>query len=66
MDTILKNFKQLLTIWAIVIVVNQILIFNACFELYCLIAAMPHTFVIAALITYFMHKDNNTKKKESD
>lgn len=58
MDTLLKNFKPLLVTWAIVIFINQIFIFGGCFTPYCIVAAIPHTFIIAALITYFMNKDN--------
>jgi hypothetical protein len=46
-----------------VLIANQIFIFGACFAPYCLIAGLPHTGIIAAVITYFM---NETNEKESD
>ncbi|MFC3050564.1 hypothetical protein [Kordiimonas pumila] len=51
-----ENFKAFMITWVIVILVNQIFIFGACFAIYCLVAALPHTSVIAILITYFMSK----------
>lgn len=38
-----------LYLWAAILVVNQIFIFGACFQPYCIIAAIPHTFALAAL-----------------
>jgi hypothetical protein len=64
MKIIFKNFEQFLITWGIIIIINQIFIFSACFKLYCLISAMPHTFIIATLITYFINKDNETKDSE--
>ena len=55
---ILGNFQKFMVIWIIVLLVNQIVIFGACFQPYCLIAALPHTGVIAALITYFFREQN--------
>jgi len=51
--TIFANFQTFLVIWIVVLIVNQLFIFSACFAPYCLIAALPHTGIIAALITYF-------------
>lgn len=59
---ILSNFQKFIVVWVIVILVNQIAIFGACFAPYCLIAALPHTGVIAALITFFT-RDQNTNGK---
>lgn len=56
---ILTNFQKFIVAWVIVILINQIFIFNSCFAAYCLIAALPHTGIIAALITYFTREKNN-------
>jgi hypothetical protein len=52
-ETVVANFKTYLVVWGVVIAVNQIVIFNACFAPHCLLAALPHTGLIAAAITYF-------------
>ncbi len=52
--------------WFFVILANQIFIFGACFAGYCLLAALPHTFVIAALITYFYLSDGDKRKQRKD
>jgi len=51
--TIGGNFQTFLVTWVTVLIANQLFIFGACFAPYCLIAGLPHTGVIAALITYF-------------
>jgi len=59
---ITQNFQKFIVIWVVVILINQIFIFGSCFAAYCLLAALPHTGVIAALIVFFT-KDNDTKSK---
>lgn len=54
--SILNNMQRFIVIWVVVILVNQIFIFGACFAPYCLIAALPHTGVIASLIHFFSTK----------
>jgi len=52
--------------WFIVLFLNQILFYHACFHLYCLKAALVHTGIIAFLITYIVNKydnESNIKKK---
>jgi len=44
------NIKNLLIIWVIVMFLNQVLLFSACFKVHCLINAIPHTFIIAFVI----------------
>ena len=66
LKSIIKNFQTFLVIWAVVIIVNQLFIFGACFAPYCLIAALPHTSIIAALITYFSNESNNTEEVKGD
>jgi hypothetical protein len=60
--SILNNIQFFLVTWVIVIIANQILIFGGCFAGYCLLAALPHTSVIAGLITFFYLKDSSEKK----
>ncbi len=57
--SIFKNFQTFLVTWVIVIIVNQLFIFHGCMHAYCLLAALPHTGVISALIVYFMNKAEN-------
>jgi len=60
MEIIIKNFGDFLKIWGVVLLVNQILFFGACFAPYCLIAALPHTGIIAAVLTYYsFEKDSD-------
>lgn len=61
-----ENLQTFFIIWLILIVLNQIFIFGACFAPYCLIAALPHTGVIAGLIVFFMNKEeSNSYNKTS-
>lgn len=57
-----ENLQSFFVIWLVLIVLNQIFIFGACFAPYCLIAALPHTGVIAGLIVFFMNKEENSLK----
>ncbi|WP_108448913.1 topoisomerase DNA-binding C4 zinc finger domain-containing protein [Halomonas sp. BN3-1] len=60
----IRNFQALLVTWVLIIIVNQIFIFGACFAPYCIMAALPHTFVVAVLLNYFLNPGglNNTKR----
>lgn len=55
-NVIKTHVESFFTIWVVVIFLNQLLIFNACFAPYCIIAALPHTGVIAAVLTYINKK----------
>lgn len=59
---VLQNTKFFLVTWLVVIIVNQVFIFGACFAPYCLIAAIPHTAVIAGIITFFYMKGESEDK----
>ena len=63
-ELIKKNAKYFFTTWAIVIFLNQLFIFGACFAPYCIIAALPHTGVIAAFITYLKFREVSEETKE--
>ncbi|MEA2019717.1 MAG: hypothetical protein U9N59_14850 [Campylobacterota bacterium] len=58
MDKIKDNLSYFFKAWGILLVLNQVVIFGACFAPYCIVAALPHTGVIAALITYFNAQEN--------
>lgn len=60
-----ENLQSFFVIWLILIVLNQIFIFGACFAPYCLIAALPHTGLIAGLIVFFMNKEEIKSEKTS-
>ena len=68
--SIFSDFQTFLVIWAVIIIVNQLFIFGACFAPYCIAAALPHTLIIAALVVYFMHEAEkeapNTSKNTED
>jgi len=63
--TLAKNFQTFLVTWVIILIANQLFIFGACFAPYCLIAGLPHTGVIAALVTYFMNEENSTSSNKT-
>jgi hypothetical protein len=50
-----KLFVQnLLIIWGVILVLNQVILFHACFKIHCIIAAIPHTFIIALVINWII------------
>src|SRR5690606_19149140 len=62
----LKNFQAFLVLWVVIIIANQLFIFGACFAPYCLVAALPHTFVIALLVNFFILMDGSSGSKNKD
>lgn len=44
-------FIYFLILWVVIIIANQVVFFHSCMKLYCLKAALPHTSVIAAIIS---------------
>lgn len=53
--------ETFLVLWFFILIANQVFIFRACFKLYCIIAAMPHTSIIALIITFLLvAKDKKT------
>ena len=61
--SVFNNFQTFLVTWVVILIVNQLFIFGACFAPYCLIAGLPHTGVIAAIVTYFMIEKTEDDKK---
>lgn len=54
MQRIFRNIKGVMIVWVVVLLVNQVALFGSCFAPYCLIAAVPHTALIAIAISYFL------------
>lgn len=65
LKTLIANAQTFLVTWVVIILANQLFIFGACFAPYCIIAAIPHTFVIAALGLYF-YTEINAKTEENN
>ncbi|PLX70325.1 MAG: hypothetical protein C0602_05810 [Denitrovibrio sp.] len=63
LKSVKENFGVFFVIWIITLVVNQVVLFGACFKSYCIIAALPHTFVISLVLTYIFIKSNQNKDK---
>jgi len=59
--SIFINPKNFIVTWVIVITLNQLFIFGACFAPYCLIAALPHTFIISTILIYLFTNDRSKK-----
>ena len=60
----MQNIKSFFTTWSVILILNQIFIFHGCFSPHCLLAAFPHTGIIAFLINKFvLQDDENTQNK---
>ena len=59
----MEHVKSFFYTWLICVVINQVVFFGKCFNLYCIIAAMPHTFIIALIITVLSIKSDSSKEK---
>jgi Holliday junction resolvase len=57
-----EKIKMFLWIWFLVLILNQIFIFRGCFAPYCLLAALPHTGLIAYFIVFYLGKDVKLEK----
>jgi len=42
--------KTFLILWVVIIFLNQVIFFGACFKGYCILNALPHTLIITAII----------------
>ena len=62
MQKIKENLKAFFITWGIVLLLNQVFLFHGCFNPVCLIAALPHTGVIAFIILIFFINDEKNKK----
>lgn len=62
MKKLKDNFGKFVNIWIIILLINQIFIFGACFYPTCILAALPHTGIIAFFITMKIIKNGSIKK----
>jgi len=61
----MKTIKYFFLIWLVILVLNQVVIFSSCFAPYCLLAALPHTGVIAFFIIIFYRKQNSAVQDDA-
>ena len=61
-ELIKANAKFFFITWGIVLLINQIFIFGGCFAPYCIVAALPHTGVISAVIVYLYFQEEKKEK----
>ncbi len=60
----MQNIQSFFTTWLVILILNQIFIFHGCFSPHCLLAALPHTGIIAYLINIFILKDEERIEHE--
>jgi hypothetical protein len=60
-----KYFQTFIIAWPIVLIANQVFLFGGAFAPYCLIAAAPHTALIAAAISYFYNKTDSEEAQKN-
>ncbi len=56
------NLQLFFIVWAVILILNQIFIFGACFAPYCILAALPHTGIISFFLTIYLIKNNFSDK----
>ena len=64
MNKIKENLGPFFVLWGIIIFLNQFLLFHGCFNLACIVAALPHTGVIALVLLPFLFKNEKTSQNE--
>ena len=62
MNKIKENLGPFFVLWGIIIFLNQFLLFHGCFSSICIIAALPHTGVISAVIVYLNFQEEKKEK----
>ena len=65
-ELIKANTKFFFITWGIVLLVNQIFIFGGCLAPYCIVAALPHTGVISAVIVYLNFQEEKEQIRKKD
>jgi hypothetical protein len=63
MNKIKENLGPFFVLWGIIIFLNQFLLFHGCFNLACIVAALPHTGVIALVLLPFLFKNEKITQK---
>ena len=58
-----ENIQAFFGVWLMLIILNQIFIYHGCFAPYCLLAALPHTGVLAFLWVKFLIAPKTPDKK---
>ena len=62
--SVLNNFQSFVLIWIIILVINQVALFHACFKTYCILAALPHTGILAVFAIYIINfQENDSENK---
>ena len=61
-ELIKANAKFFFITWGIVLLINQIFLFGGCLAPYCIVAALPHTGVISAVIVYLYFQEEKKEK----
>ena len=61
-----EKINAFFILWGIVLVVNQVFIFHGCFSPSCLLAALPHTGIIAFFLVRAGHKNNEQPADKAD
>jgi putative endopeptidase len=64
MNKIKENLGPFFVLWGIIIFLNQFLLFHACFNPACIVAALPHTGVITLVLLPFLLKNGKVQKQE--
>jgi hypothetical protein len=59
------KIRSFFVAWLVILVINQVFIFGACFAPYCLLAALPHTGVLVFIWTYFVSKKAPDRNEEN-
>nr|WP_321266894.1 hypothetical protein [uncultured Sulfurimonas sp.] len=60
-----NSTKTFFIIWAVIIFLNQVIFFGACFKGYCILNAIPHTLIISFIIMALI-SDRKTKDTQKD
>ena len=63
-ELIKANAKFFFITWGIVLLINQVFIFGGCLAPYCIVAALPHTGVISAVIVYLNFQEEKEKTRQ--
>ncbi len=66
LKAVMKNIQTFIVIWVVLLILNQLFIFGGCFKSYCLLAALPHTGIISAVLTYFFIVEEKKSSQEND
>jgi len=58
-----EKSKLFFIYWSVLLVLNQFILFHGCFKFYCILAALPHTAIIAYIYTSFIWKPKKEENK---